>query len=91
MANTVPNLDAMSSEDLMAFWKRYARPSRKDAEALVGDRRRGFTTISGSLAGYASNKATAITCRLRGDVNAALVYERICEVIYEKLPSDLRW
>ncbi len=91
MTNTVPNLDAMTADDLMAFWKRYARPSRKDAEALIGDRRKGFTTISGKLAGYASNKATAMTCRLRGDINAALVYEGICETIYEGLPEDVRW
>ncbi len=87
----VPNLDAMTPDDLMAFWKRYARPSWKDAETLVGDRRRGFTTISGSLAGYASNKATAMQCRERGDVQAALMYEKICETIYAGLPSDVRW
>lgn len=87
----VPNLDAMTPDDLMAFWKRYARPTRRDAEALVGDRRPGFTTISGSLAGYASNKATAMRCRERGEVQAALVYEKICETIYGELPSDVRW
>ncbi len=68
-----------------------ARPTRRDAEALVGDRRPGFTTISGSLAGYASNKATAMRCRERGDIQAALVYEKICELIHEKLPADLVW
>lgn len=87
----VPNLDAMPEDELMAFWSRYARPSRKDAEELIGDRRKGFTTLSGRLAGYASNKATAITCRLRGDIQAAQVYEGICDAIYERIPEDLRW
>lgn len=87
----VPNLDAMTDSDLMAFWKRYSRPSRKDAEELIGDRRKGFTTIAGRLAGYAANKATAMTCRARGDIQAASVYECICDSIYERIPEDIRW
>ena len=88
---TVPNLDAMPEADLWAFWKRYARPSRKDAEELIGDRRNGFTVLSGRLAGYASNKATAMSCRVRGDIAAAMTYEGICDGIYERIPEDLRW
>ncbi len=91
MTNNVPNLDAMAEDDLMSFWSRYARPSRKDAESLIGDRRRGFTTLAGRLAGYASNKATAMACRRRGDIQAALIYEHICDSIYERLPADLQW
>ncbi len=87
----IPNFDAMDKGELMEFWKRYARPSRKDAEELIGDRRKGFTTISGTLAAYASNKATAISCRLKGKIDAALGYEEACEKIYERLPADLRW
>lgn len=85
-----PNLDGMSPDDLMAFWARYNRPSRKDAERLVG-RRKGFTSIVGSLAGYASNKATAMRCRERGDIQAATVYETIADNIYNGLPADVRW
>lgn len=81
----------MTPDDLMAFWDTYRRPSRKAAATLIGDRRRGFTTICGSLAGYAANKATAMRCRLKGDIEAAAAYEKICETIYEKLPKDLRW
>lgn len=87
----VPNLDAMPADDLMMFWMRYRHPTRSDAEALIGDRRRGFTTIAGSLSGYASNKATAMRCRERGDIRAAQVYETICESIYAGLPEDCRW
>lgn len=86
----VPNLDGMSADDLMAFWSLYNRPSRKDAERLVG-RRKGFTTIVGSLAGYASNKATAMHCRERGDIQGATVYETIADSIYARLPADLQW
>lgn len=89
--HNVPNLDCMPREELWAFWKRYARPSRKDAEALIGDRRKGYTTLCGALAGYASNKATAMRCREEGDINGAQVYETIADRIYAKLPPDLQW
>ena len=87
----VPNLDAMSRDELMDFWMRYQnRQRRADAEALVG-RRPNYTTIAASLGAYAANKATAIACRQRGDIPAAKVYETICEGIYKRLPADLRW
>jgi len=89
--NTIPNLDAMTSSDLMAFWIKYRRPARKDALELIGDKREGYTTLCGSLAGYASNKATAMVCREKGDIQAAGIYEHICESIYSELPEDLKW
>ena len=90
MAN-VSNFDTMDHDELMAFWKRYTRPSRKDAELLVGDRRPGFTTVASALANYACNKAVAMTCRLEGNVDSALTYEHACDIIYERIPEDLRW
>lgn len=89
--DAVPNLDDMTHEDITHFALVYQRPSRKDAQRLIGDRRKGFTTLCGSLSGYAWNKATAMTCRMKGDIQAALVYEQICESIYNRLPEDLRW
>jgi hypothetical protein len=92
MANTIPNLDAMHKDELMDFWMRYQnRQKRADAAALIGDRRPGYTVIAGSLGGYASNKAAAISCRLSGDIQGAMVYESICDGIYDRLPADLRW
>lgn len=89
---SVPNLDALSHNELTAFWVRHqGGRSRKEAEFLVGDRRKGYTIIAAQLANYAINKATAIDCRLRGDTQAALVYEQICDLIYERLPRDVRW
>ena len=61
------------------------------AAALIGDKRKGYTAIARQLAHYASNKATAMGCRLRGDIGAALIYENICDGIYNRLPKDLRW
>lgn len=89
--NQIPNFDAMPESELMDFWSRYHRPTRKDAEALIGDRRKGFTTIAATLASYACNKAVAMGCRAKGDIQAAEVYEHACELSYQRLPEDLRW
>ena len=89
--HTVPNFDGMEPDALMAFWKRYTRPTRKDAEKLIGDKRKGYTSIASVLASYACNKAVAIRCRERGDLPAAEVYETICEITYDDLPTDLKW
>lgn len=91
VVGNVPNFDAMTHDALMAFWKRYHRSSRKDAQALIGDRRKGFTNIAADLANYACNKAVAMTCRLEGKIDTATSYERICDSIYSRLPRDLQW
>ena len=89
--NTIPNFDGMTSAELMAFWKKYTRPTRKDAAALIGDTRKGYTTLAARCAAYAVNKATAMTCREAGKISSAQAYESICEQLYNKLPEDLRW
>jgi hypothetical protein len=85
------NLDCCDAEHLMVFWAIFHRPTRSDAEMLVGDRRPGFTNIAATLAAYACDKATAIGCRERGDIRAAEIYERHCELTYERIPADCRW
>ena len=81
----------MPPDELMEFWHRYHRPSRKDAEALIGDRRKGYTSIAADLANYACNKAVAMNCRLKGDITAATCYEHAADLSYNRLPEDLRW
>jgi len=89
--NAVPNFDAMSQAELMAFWDRYRRPTRKDAAGLIGDTRPGYTKICGALAAYACAKATAMHCRLEGKIQSAMVYESHCDLYYQELPEDLQW
>lgn len=89
--NTIPNFDVMTEKELMEFWSKYHRPRRKDAELLIGDRRKGFTTIVADLANYACNKSVAMKLRLEGSIDRALVYEHACDLIYDRLPEDLRW
>jgi hypothetical protein len=89
--NQIPNFDAMTEAELMAFWSKYHRPTRNDAATLVGDRRKGFTVIATTLANYACNKACAISLRLKGEVERAQTYEHACDLSYSQLPEDLRW
>lgn len=90
--SNVPNLDAMTSEDLRAFWlsTNGVRPIRK-ARELFPARPTAYVSTTKDLGHYASNKATAMECRLRGTIDAASMYEDICERIYQKLPVYARW
>lgn len=89
--NTIPNLDLLTEKELMDFWSKYHQASRKDAAELIGDKRPGYTNLAATLANYACNKATAISCRLRGDIDAAFIYEHAADICYNQLPSDLKW
>lgn len=40
---------------------------------------------------YASYKARAISCRLRGKTSNALFYESMADKFYQKLPKELQW
>lgn len=86
-----PNLDCRTPSELMAFWHASYVGGWSLARFLFPDRPRGYVAVTGHLGGYASNKATAMTCRERGDIVAAESYERICETIYESLPDWARW
>jgi len=85
----VPNLDCQEPEDLMAFWSRHQAGRRY--RLIFPDGGRGRKRATADLANYASNKATAVACRLRGEINTAGVYEAICERIYNGLPQWARW
>jgi len=86
------NFDAMDAEDLWAFWQKIEtiRPIRF-ARTLFPDRPKGYVTATIALGCYASNKATAMQCRLRGEIQTAINYEGICERIYNRLPEYARW
>lgn len=91
-----PNLDdGYTQEELMTFWaitaSSYGRPIIV-ARQLFPGRPRGYVRATLDLARYASNKATAMGCRRRGEISAALVCENICDRIYSRyLPAFARW
>jgi hypothetical protein len=66
--------------------------ARKDLEAMEPDDLMQFTRrATADLANYAINLATAMQCRLRGEIETALTYEAIVDSIWAKLPDFARW
>lgn len=58
---------------------------------LFPDRPPRYVSVTQDLGSYASNKATAMRCRIEGNIQSAIVYETICNRIYENLPDWARW
>lgn len=85
----VPNLDAQTPDELLAFWSKHQRG--RQYKTLAPNGGRGTKLATEALANYASNKATAMQCRVRGDIPGALMYESICERIYKQLPEWAQW
>lgn len=81
----LPKFSTMTDDELMAFWKRYSRSSRKDAEALIGDRRPGFTTLAGMYAALACDMAVVIGCKRRGDEDGVRCYEEHIRLRKERI------
>lgn len=84
-------MDSMSPNELMLFWKRYHKPTCKDAAELIGDMRTGYMNLTSRLAMLASNIATAKWCRTQGYIPSANVYEDFADRLFNQLPKDLRW
>lgn len=85
------NLDGLTTDPdtLMRWWATHQRG--RNARELFPSRRAGYRRATADLANYAANKSTAMSCRLRGDISTAEVYEHICERIYRRLPEWARW
>lgn len=83
--SNVPNLDCESHRNLMDFWMRHQKG--REYKTLFPEGGKGTRRATADLASYASNKAAAITCRLKGDIQTALMYEKFCDNIFENLPK----
>ena len=66
------------------------RPIR-GARLLFPSCPKGYVAATCKIHHYAINKLTAMACRLRGDISAALEYEDTCERIYKDLPKYAKW
>lgn len=84
-----PNLDAMFPDDLRNFWFHHQR-GRNYLE-LFPHGGKGTRGATADLANYAANKATAMECRQRGEIDRARMYEDIADRIYNGLPSWAKW
>lgn len=85
------NLDCMigGADSLMSFWQWHQNGRRY--RLLFPEGGKGTKRAAAGLANYASNKATAMRCRARGDIASAQMYENICERIYVGLPESAKW
>jgi hypothetical protein len=91
MEGMMRNLDAMDTEDLWAFYTAHRYANKSSRLLVCGHLGRGTITATKNACHYAANKATAMQCRERGDIETAQMYEGICERIYNELPQDLKW
>jgi hypothetical protein len=74
----------------MGVWAAINRGPVRVARTWFPERPKGYVTATYNLGHYAANKAAAMSCRQRGDINAASVYETICDGIYSRLPDFAR-
>lgn len=90
MDQEIPNFDAMTQEELRAFWGKWHVTTQNKAVGLVGNRPDACKVVE-VLATYAINKSTAMGLRLEGKIAEAVKYEADCDLAYERLPVDVRW
>lgn len=88
-----PCLDDFTTErdKLMDVWAAIHFWPVISARILFPDRPKRYVSVTQDLGNYACNKAVAMRCRLEGEIQTALNYERVCEMIYESLPEWARW
>jgi hypothetical protein len=87
------NLDCYTTdpEELWSLWQAIHFHPRKHAAVLFPNHKPLPVKVTQQLGAYASNKATAMRCRLKGDMLGADIYEIICDQIYMRLPKSVRW
>ena len=88
---SVPNLDCMEKTELWEFWKITHFSPHKTARELFPDRPKFYVIATKDLGHYAANKSIAMDRRARGDITRALVYEKIADNVYSKLPEFAKW
>ena len=79
MNEDIPNLDAMSIDELLTYM---------EGNSAIDDWK---TPGTFELCEYAACKARAIQFRLDGDIPKAITWEKICDLLYQMLPTELRW
>lgn len=91
-SNLVPNLDAMTPDQLRGFIAMYRNPRPEEATKLTGQPEpETAMDIAKLLAAYATNKAEAIESRSNGEIGKALQREEECDRLYDRLPDSVKW
>jgi hypothetical protein len=84
-------MESQDREALWTFWSKAHSHPKRIGMILFPTKPRGYITATMDIAHYACNLSVAIQCRLRGEIQAALIYEGICDNIYKILPPFARW
>jgi len=82
------NLDDES--EVESFIANYGNIRGKKLANLLGLVGKGGVKLANSFSNYAWNKLTAISLRKNGNISNAMVYEKICDKIYNSIPIDSR-
>lgn len=85
------DLESQDKDQLMVIYDTIRNNPVKVARQQFPKRPRGFVTVTKDLGHYACNRAVAINCRLKGEIQTAQIYETICDQIYDRLPQWARW
>ena len=94
LVKTLPELYAAGRHaELMTMWDVTRRATRREAAAIIGDRRSGFTLFAARYGNIACNLAVSIHCANRGDDMGAALYAFAAELSRREVPTDLlaRW
>jgi len=82
----LPNFDVLERDEVFK-WCTMTRAQIARALLLPHQSR----IIPQAISNYVWNKYTAMELREKGDIARALVYEHICDMIYNSLPQQYRW
>ena len=81
------NLDCYTKEQLEKIYNLLNNNIKKNNKVLNA---KGYKNIK-LLKNYAMNKLISMELRTIGKIERALMYEEICESIYNRLPENLKW
>lgn len=83
------NLD--DAEERKAFISQFGTLKGRSLANRLRLKGKGAARLATAISCYAWNAETAFSCRLRGEMDAALMYEGICDRIYNESLAELGW
>jgi len=91
MNNKVPNLDALSADELKHFFARKPGRLLDQARDLFPDLPEGYFKAYKRLRDYARSKHSALELRSKGNIMLAKQMEEHMDHLYKQLPKWARW
>ena len=78
------NINLDDPVELMDFINTYGQNKGRRLANQLKLKGKGSSKLASAFSNYAWNKSTAISLRKSGEINRALIYESICDNIYEE-------